>query len=148
MSYDPLAQMTIQELDAASRRVKTDVSAAIATGTMDRWRSLAAVAHVLALRSDPAAKYADFMQMNPSELSTALGYDAEDVDSDAAEDQIAVSANESAAEPDDDDADLTALSGSLDADQLGDSQDAPASGALDSGDLAAVELDPTVPAHG
>lgn len=144
MSFDPLAQLTIQELDAASRRVKTDVATAIATGTMDRWRAMAAVAHMIALRTDPAAKFADFMAMLPAELTVALGYPAEDEETDPDQDQKSVSANESADDVGGDDG-LAALGGSLAPDQLGAGQDSPASGGLDA--AGGVELDPTAPTH-
>lgn len=78
MSYDPLNQLTIAELDTCSRLLKTDIVTAIHGGTMHRWQGLAILAYVLAKRADPAAKLETYRAMTPAELSAEIGIDAPD----------------------------------------------------------------------
>lgn len=75
MSYDPLNQLTIAELDTCSRLLKTDIVTAIHGGTMHRWQGMAILAYVLAKRTDPAAKLETYRAMTPAELSATIGVD-------------------------------------------------------------------------
>lgn len=73
MATDPLERMTVAELDAASRLLKTDVVTAIADETGEKWAGLGIVAWILAKRDDPTAALSTFRAMSAGELYDALG---------------------------------------------------------------------------
>lgn len=83
-SHDPLAKLTVAELDAGSRLIRGDILAAISEQTEKRWQSLAVVAYLLARRTDPAADVATFRAMTANELQGALGLDELQADPPAA----------------------------------------------------------------
>jgi hypothetical protein len=74
MAHDPMATLTVAELDAGSRLLKTDLVTAVAHSTQHKWQALAITAWLLAKRSDPYVKLDTFRAMHPKELSDALGY--------------------------------------------------------------------------
>ena len=73
---DPMAVLTISELDDGSRRLGTDLVHAVTTpGHSRRWAALALVAWLRARRDDPGVKPDAFDRLTPNELQTVLGLD-------------------------------------------------------------------------
>lgn len=98
---DPLAQLTITEVDSGSRLLKADLVTAITRGTVDRSKALAIVAFLHARRADPAAKLQPFVEMTYAELGDHLnelgGGDQDDDDDD--DDEQLGEVDEIAADP-------------------------------------------------
>lgn len=81
MTYvDPLERLTIAELDAGSRYLKTDLVTAIAEDRAEKWGGLALVAWILAKRDDPTAQLAPYREMSANDLYRALGVVEDDPD--------------------------------------------------------------------
>lgn len=80
---DPLDDLTIRELDIASRKLEVDVASAIKHGVGGkRYEGLALVAWLWAKRSDPQAKLEPFRDVTMPALATALGMDDDDEEED------------------------------------------------------------------
>lgn len=77
MTTDPLERLTVAELDAGSRLLKTDLVTAIAEDRAEKWAGLAITAWLLARRDDPSALLSPYRAMGANELYTALGVAAE-----------------------------------------------------------------------
>lgn len=94
---DPVAELTIAELDAGSRLLKADMMTAVSTDHPARSAALAVTAWLLARRTDRAAQLNTYRAMTLSELTTQLGLD-DDVDEPAGvfvtDEQLAAAAGE------------------------------------------------------
>lgn len=83
---DALNRLTIGELDAGSRLLKTDLVTAISEHTMHKWAGLAIVAFLIDRRTDPSSQLATYRAMTPDELAETLGLvDEEEPDAEAAD---------------------------------------------------------------
>jgi hypothetical protein len=83
-SFDPLAALTMAELDMGSRQLRASLVASITGRTADYERALAVTAWLHARRADTTAKLAPYMRMTFTELSDALAAFAPEVDGEAA----------------------------------------------------------------
>lgn len=80
MTYDPLNELTIGELDLCSRMLKADIVKAIHGATEDRWKGMAILGYVMGKRTDPTVKLDAFLAMTPAQLTDALGMGRDDDD--------------------------------------------------------------------
>lgn len=72
-----LNNLTVGELDTASRQIKADVVQAVsgANDGVNRWAAIARVAWLWARRQDPKAQLQTYLDMEPDDLATLLGMD-------------------------------------------------------------------------
>lgn len=72
-SYDPLAELTIGEIDSGSRMLKASLVHAITERTVDYGKALAITLWLHQRREDPAAKLQPLLALTYTELSEQLG---------------------------------------------------------------------------
>lgn len=84
---DALDRLTIGELDAGSRLLKTDIVTAVAEHTMHKWAGLAIVAYLIDRRTDPTVQLATYRAMTPVELAGTLGLNDDDPEEATADDE-------------------------------------------------------------
>lgn len=71
--FDPLAALTVDEMNTGSRHLKSSLVRAVMDGTQDYERALAVVLWLHRRRTEPGAELSHCMRLSFTDLDAALG---------------------------------------------------------------------------